>query len=245
MHLRVLVGGPEVNKGRVSQGLGLVNPDDPCGRVALIGEHDVLKKLGIGFNGEERVHPALHPDPHPVDFCVAVSCRQPGGVIGFPSKIVRTIEDDGKVFVLGKGLDVELGLGEIEIGPLMIFGNIHGDVDGPVGASHVPVGHVGEGGNEHAPLGLDFESFLRRNDHRTFKRFWCQAHCQTPFCVVFALVSLMVLLFFLTRIFGLRYETAIIMTSCPDEIRISKFMPNPLKPETLKQLFVFTRFNTY
>jgi len=111
-----------------------------------------------------------------VDFGVALGYRQPGGVIGFPSKIVSAIEDHGGVFVLGKGFDVELGLGQIEIGPLVIFGNIHGDVDGSGGASHAPVGHVSEGSDEHAPFGLDFESFLRRNDHHTFERFWCYTH---------------------------------------------------------------------
>jgi hypothetical protein len=111
-----------------------------------------------------------------VDSGVVLGYRQPGGVIGFPSKIVGTIEDQGYVFVLGKGFDVEFGLGQIEIGPLVIFGNIHGDVDGPGGASHAPVGHVSESGDEHTSLGLDFESFLRRNDHNSFECFWCRTH---------------------------------------------------------------------
>jgi len=111
-----------------------------------------------------------------MDFSVALGYRQPGGVIGFPSIIVSAIEDDGGVFVLGKGFDVELGLGQIEIGPLVIFGDIHGDVGGSGGASHTPVGHVSEGCDEHASLGLDFESFLRRNDRHTFECFWCRTH---------------------------------------------------------------------
>lgn len=198
MSLLEFVGGPEVNQNRVSQGLGLVNSDDPCGRVALVGEHNVLKKLGIGFNGKEGVHPALHPDPHPVDFGIILGYRQPGGVIGFPSKIVGTIKDQGYVFVLGKGFDVELSLGQIEIGPLVIFGNIHGDVDGPGGASHAPVGHVSEGSDEHAPLRLDFESFRRRNDHYTFERFRCQTHVK--------LLSLQFLKCFFTTDFRSRYK---------------------------------------
>jgi len=154
-----------------------------------------------------------------VDSGVVLGYRQPGGVIGFPSKIVGTIEDQGYVFVLGKGFDVELGLGQIEIGPLVIFGNIHGDVDGPGGASHAPVGHVSEGSDEHAPLGLDFESFRRRNDHHTFERFRCQTHVK--------LLSVQFLKWFLYNRF---------------QDQITKFMPTPLNLDISKQTRVFRRF---
>ena len=36
--------------------------------------------------------------------------------------------------------------------------------------------HVGEGDNEYALFGLDFERFRRRNDHYTFKDFRCQSY---------------------------------------------------------------------
>jgi hypothetical protein len=145
--------------------------------------------------------------------------RQPGGVIGFPSKIVGTIEDQRYVFVLGKGFDVELSLGQIEIGPLVIFGNIHGDVDGPRGASHAPVGHVSEGSDEHAPLGLDFESFRRRNDHYIFERFRCQTH----------LILLSVQ--FLKRFLYNRLQD-----------QNTKFMPTLPNIDILKKTFVIRRF---